>query len=104
DPENRTATAVIALAGAITGVQPGAFLEARVRPSGAVDPNRISVPQDAVQEFEGRDVVFRQVRGGFQAQPVTVGERSAGRVTIVAGLQAGTTIATTNAILLKAEL
>jgi len=104
DPENRTATAVISLSGAIPGVQPGAFLEARVRPAGAVDPDHISVPQDAVQEFEGRDVVLRQVRGGFQAQPVTVGERSAGRVTIVAGLQPGTAIATTNAILLKAEL
>lgn len=104
DPENRTATAVISVAGAIPGIQPGAFLEARVRPSGAVDPGRISVPQDAVQEFEGRDVVFEQVRGGFQARPVTVGDRSAGMVTIVAGLRPGTVIATTNAILLKAEL
>ena len=92
------------MAGAIPGVQPGAFLEARIRPSGAVDPNRISVPQEAVQVVEGRDVVFEQVRGGFQSRPVTVGERSGGRVTIVAGLRPGTVIATNNAILLKAEL
>lgn len=104
DAENRAATAVITLAGANPGVQPGAFLEARIRPSGAADPNRISVPQEAVQVVEGRDVVFEQIRGGFQARPVTVGERSGGRVTIVAGLRPGTVIATTNAILLTAEL
>lgn len=102
--ENRTATAVISLDGGISGLQPGAFLEAAVRLSGAFDPDRVSVPQDAVQTVKGRDVVFRRVRGGFQAQPVTIGERSGGSVTIVAGLQPGIVIATTNSILLKAEL
>lgn len=104
DPENRTATAVVSLRGAIPGLQPGAFLEARIRPSGEVDPNQVSVPADAVQTFEGRQVVFRRVPNGFQAQPVTVGDESAGRVTIVSGLQPGSVIASENAFLLKAEL
>ena len=104
DAENRAATAVVSLAGAVPGLQPGAFLEARIRPSGAVDPNRISVPEDAVQVVDGRDVVFRRVDGGFQVQPVSIGERSAGRVTILSGLEPGTPIATDNAFLLKAEL
>jgi len=104
DAENRAATAVVSLAGAVPGLQPGAFLEARIRPSGAVDPNRISVPEDAVQVVDGRDVVFRRIEGGFQVQPVSIGERSAGRVTILSGLEPGTPIATDNAFLLKAEL
>lgn len=104
DAENRTATAVISLAGAIPGVRPGAFLEARIRPSGEVEAELVSVPEDAIQTVEGRDVVFRRVKGGFQTQAVTVGARSAGRATITAGLQPGTVIATDNAFLLKAEL
>lgn len=104
DAENRAATAVVSLAGAVPGLQPGAFLEARIRPSGAVDPNRVSVPEDAVQVVDGRDVVFRRVEGGFQVQPVSIGERSAGRVTVLSGLEPGTPIATDNAFLLKAEL
>lgn len=104
DTENRTATAVISLAGAIPGVRPGAFLEARIRPSGEVEADLVSVPEDAIQTVEGRNVVFRQVNGGFQTQAVTVGTRSAGRATITAGLQPGAVIATDNAFLLKAEL
>jgi cobalt-zinc-cadmium efflux system membrane fusion protein len=102
--ESRSATAVVSLSGAVPGLQPGGFLEAQIRPSGEIDPIRVSVPEDAVQTVEGRDVVFRRVQGGFQAQPVSVGERSAGRVTIISGLKAGTQIATSNAFLLKAEL
>jgi cobalt-zinc-cadmium efflux system membrane fusion protein len=37
-------------------------------------------------------------------QPVTVGQRSAGRVQIVQGLRGGEVIAVKNAFLLKAEL
>jgi len=104
DIENRAATAVISLAGQVAGLQPGAFLEARIRPSGEVDSDLVSIPEDAIQTVEGRDVVFQQVPGGFQAQTVTVGTRSAGKATITAGLKPGTAIATTNAFLLKAEL
>lgn len=104
DAENRTATAIISLPGAIPGVQPGAFLEARIRPSGEVEANVVSVPEEAIQTVEGQDVVFRRVNGGFQTQAVTVGTRSAGRAIIAAGLDPGTPIATENAFLLKAEL
>ncbi|WP_235425353.1 efflux RND transporter periplasmic adaptor subunit [Croceibacterium mercuriale] len=104
DIENRAATAVISLAGQVAGLQPGAFLEARIRPSGEVDGDLVSIPEDAIQTVEGRDVVFRQVPGGFQTQAVTVGTRSAGKATIIAGLKPGTVIATANAFLLKAEL
>ena len=104
DPESRSATAVISLAGAVPGLQPGAFLQARIRPSGETDATSISVPESAVQMVEGREVVFLRTRTGFRATPVVTGSRSGGRIVIESGLQDGQRIATENAFLLKAEL
>ena len=104
DPESRSATAVLNLTRPIPGLQPGAFLQARIRPSGEVDRDRIAVPEDAVQVLEGRDVVFVRTQRGFQAREVETGSRTAGMVTILSGLQPGWRIATDNAFLLKAEL
>lgn len=104
DPESRSATAVLSLRGAVPGLQPGTFVQARIRTSGESDASAIAVPEDAVQTVGGKDVVFVRTTAGFRAQPVQTGQRSAGRVTIVAGLREGQQIATTNAFLLKAEL
>lgn len=104
DAESRSATAVLTLTRAVPGLQPGSFLQARIRPSGEVDQNRIAVPEDAVQVLEGRDVVFVRTRRGFQAREVDMGSRSAGMVTILSGLEPGQRIATANAFLLKSEL
>ena len=104
DPESRSATAVLSLARPIPGLQPGAFLQARIRPSGEVDAGRMSVPESAVQTIDGAEVVFVRTRRGFQARPVVTGARSGGRVVIESGLEAQWRIATANAFLLKAEL
>lgn len=104
DPESRSATAIISLAGAVPGLQPGAFLQARIRPSGETDATAISVPEAAVQMVEGREAVFVRTATGFQATPVVTGSRSGGRILIESGLQEGQQIATVNAFLLKAEL
>jgi membrane fusion protein, heavy metal efflux system len=104
DPESRSSTAIISLTGAVQGVQPGAFLQARIRPSGESTPDAISIPEDAVQLIEGREVVFVRIESGFQAMPVVTGTRSGGRIIIQSGLQAGQQIAVANAFLLKAEL
>ena len=104
DPESRSATAVLSISRAVPGLQPGSFLQARIRPSGEVDQTLIAVPEDAVQVLEGRDVVFVRTRRGFQAREVETGSRSAGMVTILSGLETGQRIATANAFLLKAEL
>ena len=104
DAESRSATAVLTLTRAVPGLQPGSFLQARIRPSGELDQSRIAVPEDAVQVLEGRDVVFVRTRRGFQAREVEIGSRSAGMVTILSGLEPGQRIATANAFLLKSEL
>lgn len=104
DPESRSATAVLSLSRGVPGLQPGAFLQARIRPSGEIDRDRIAVPEDAIQVVDGRDVVFVRTKTGFQAREVEVGTRSAGQVTILSGLEEGWRIAVGNAFLLKAEL
>ncbi len=104
DAESRSATAVLTLTRAIPSLQPGSFLQARIRPSGEVDQTRISVPEAAVQMHDGREVVFVRTKRGFQARPVTTGARSNGLVIIESGLAAGVQIATENAFLLKSEL
>lgn len=104
DPENRSATAIISLSEGATGLQPGAFLQTRIRPSDEVDAEAISVPEEAVQMVEGREVVFVRIESGFQAIPVVTVTRSGGRIVIITGLLEGQEIATRNAFLLKAEL
>lgn len=100
--ETRTATAVLDVPA--LGLQPGQSVRARIIPSVARTSKSIVVPEEAVQSVEGRDVVFVRTAMGFQARPVTVGQRGSGRAEIVSGLTAGQTIAARNAFLLKAEL
>lgn len=101
--ETRSATVVLALTGGAGVVQPGQLVRARIT-SRQSATSGIVVPEDAVQVVEGRDAVFVRTPKGFRVQPVTVGQRSAGRVQIVEGLKGGESIATRNAFLLKAEL
>jgi cobalt-zinc-cadmium efflux system membrane fusion protein len=101
--ETRSATVVLALTGGAGVLQPGQLVRARIT-SRQSATSGIVVPEDAVQVVEGRDAVFVRTPKGFRVQPVTVGQRSAGRVQIVEGLKGGESIATRNAFLLKAEL
>jgi len=100
--ETRTATAVLDVPP--RGLQPGQSVRARILPRVADRSTAIVVPEEAVQSIGGRDVVFVRTATGFTTVPVTVGQRSAGRAEIVAGLTAGQSIAARNAFLLKAEL
>lgn len=100
--ETRAATAVIDVASA--GLPPGLAVRVRILPSRGGGSTAIVVAEESVQSLGGRDVVFVRTPQGFRARPVTTGQRSAGRIEIVSGLQPGQVVATTNAFLLKAEL
>ena len=100
--ETRAATAVLDVSGGV--LQPGLAVRVRMMPSRGATSNAIVVPEEAVQSVNGRDVVFVRTANGFKATPITTGNRSAGRIEIASGLQAGQAIATRNAFLLKAEL
>jgi cobalt-zinc-cadmium efflux system membrane fusion protein len=100
--DTRSATALLDVPGGV--LQPGLGVRARLMPSRTAHSAGISVAEDAVQSVDGRDAVFTRTAKGFRARFVTLGQRSAGRVEIVAGLKPGEIIATRNAFLLKAEL
>ena len=100
--ETGAATAIVSVLG--EGLQPGQAVRARVVATAAAGSTAIVVPDEAVQSVGGRDVVFVRTPIGFEARPVTIGQRGAGRVEIVRGLTAGQSIAARNAFLLKAEL
>lgn len=104
DPETRAATILITPGAGASLLAPGQTAQARIFASGGATKTGVMIPQEAVQTIGDRSVVFVRTASGFRAQPVRVGDRSAGFVAILSGLRAGTSIATTNAFLLKAEI
>lgn len=103
DPESRAATVVLQMAGSPGGLTQGQAVRARITPRGGA-ATRILLPEESVQQVQGRDIVFVQVNGGFQATPVSVGGRGAGRVEILQGLRPGQTVVTRGAFVLKSQL
>ena len=103
DVESRAATVLLSIAG-VGGLRPGQAISVRIFTRDAQTVGGVSVPEEAIQTVEGREVVFIRTATGFEAVPVLVGQRSGGRAEITSGLRAGQTIATRNAFLLKAEL
>ena len=103
DPESKSATIVLQPQG-VGGLTQGQGLRVRIKPRAAPSGIAIALPEEAVQTFEGRDVVFVRTAKGFQATNVVTGKRGGGRIEIVDGLKPGVTVATRGAFLLKAEL
>ncbi|NBW75844.1 MAG: efflux RND transporter periplasmic adaptor subunit [Sphingomonadaceae bacterium] len=103
DSETKAATIVLVPDG-VAQLTPGQGLRVRITPRGAVAGTSISLPEEAVQSVEGRNVVFVRTAKGFQATNVTIGQRGGGRIEVVAGLEPGQSVATRGAFLLKAEL
>ena len=104
NPESRAATVVLSPSGSPAELTQGQGVRVRITPRGSVTGGRIVLPEGAVQSLEGRDVVFVRTNNGFQATPVTVGSRSAGRVEILSGLRPGAVVVTTGAFQLKSHL
>lgn len=106
DPEKQTVRARVEIPNAGGVLKPGMFATALIRVGGGGTPV-IAVPKEAVQEVEGRQVVFvpGDAPGEFRAQPVRVGEATDnGRVLILSGLPAGARVVTTGAFDLRSEL
>ena len=103
DPESRAATVVLRVIGPAGGLTQGQAVRVRIVPSGSV-AGGIVLPEEAIQQIEGKDSVFVAVKGGFRAVPVATGQRSGGRVEIVSGLKEGQTVVTRGAFALKSQL
>ena len=105
DIESRTVTAVLNLDARAAALQPGQVVRVRIlTQAGPAPGSAITVPEEAVQSYEGRDVVFVRTDAGFVARPVTVVARAGGNAEIRAGLAPGEQVAGRNAFLVKAEL
>jgi len=98
----RAATVVLEPLGASSRLVVGEGVQVRlhVKENGA----HMVVPEDAVQNIEGRDVLFVRTAAGFRVQPVLVGRRSGAMAQIVSGVQPGAQVATRNAFLVKADM
>ena len=72
--------------------------------AGVAGAEVVMVPEDAVQNIDGHDVLFVRVKGGFRVQAVLVGQRGLGLAQIVSGIGVGEAIATRNAFLIKADM
>ncbi len=103
DAESKTATIILTPEG-VGQLTPGQGLRVRIMPAGAAPTSMISLPEEAVQTVEGKEVVFVQTAKGFQATTVVTGQRGGGRIEVVDGLKPGTIVATKGAFLLKAEV
>ncbi len=64
----------------------------------------VSVPANAVTQMGGKDVAFVATRTGFAVRPVTIAGRSADRITLATGLNAGEKVATSGLAELKVLL
>ena len=103
DPQSRSATVVLELSGAPGGLTQGQAVRARISPRQG-QRDGIVLPEEAVQRIGGRDMVFVAVKGGFRGVPVSVGERSGGRIAILEGLRVGQQAVTRGAFVLKSQL
>jgi len=64
----------------------------------------VAVKPTALQELQGKTMVFVQNGQGFAPRPVQLGKRSREAVEIAQGLNAGERYASTNSYLIKADL
>ncbi len=103
DPESKVATVVLSPDG-FGSLTPGQGLRVRITPAGGAATTTISLPEEAVQTVEGKEVVFVQTAKGFLATTVVIGQRGGGRIEIIDGLKPGAVVATKGAFLLKAEI
>ena len=101
--ESHTATAVIDPLPGQTPLVPGDTVTVVIMPA-RTGVSGVVLPAEAIQELDGRDVVFVRTGNLFKARPVIVGARSGGRAAVISGLRSGEVVATANAFLIKAEM
>jgi RND family efflux transporter MFP subunit len=102
DPDTRTVEGRVEIANPGRRLKAGMYVEGA---AAAGERRALVVPETAVQDDEGRAIVF--VRTGertFARRAVKVGERFGGLVEVVEGLAAGEEVVTSGAFLLKSEL
>jgi len=68
-------------------------------------PPVLAVPEEAVQELDGKKLIFvAEEDNKFKPRPVELGRASGGMVEVVSGLKEGERYASKGAFILKSEL
>lgn len=107
DTASRTFKVRVEVANSARRLRPGMFAQVRIQTAPVAAGGGITLPEEAVQELNGRQVVFVAVGapGRFVARPVSVASRSGnGNLVIGTGLSEGDRVVTKGAFQLKAEL
>ncbi len=103
DPQTRKIKARALLANPQGMLKDGLF--GRVTLSGAIASAGVSVPEAAIQDVDGRPVVFRKLEEDlYETLPVELGAASDGQVIVLAGLAAEDRIVTQGSYVVKSEL
>jgi len=102
DRKTRTALARVVLPNPDRRWRPGLFVKARISVGELRLP--LVVPKDALQRLENENVVFVEVKGGFEPRHVTVGRSDESNIEILSGLFAGEQYAARGGFELKAVM
>jgi cobalt-zinc-cadmium efflux system membrane fusion protein len=103
DAATRTVRVRVDVPNPDSALKAGLFLRASIQVSD--EKEALLIPRDAVQEAQGRRLVFvRTGEGVYQPVPVEVGAERGGEVPILRGLSPGLEVVTTGAFLLKTEI
>ncbi|MGB8931836.1 MAG: efflux RND transporter periplasmic adaptor subunit, partial [Anaeromyxobacteraceae bacterium] len=103
DPASRTVRVRVELPNRDRALKAGAFLRARIHVT--AEQEAMLVPSEAVQQAEGRTLVFVK-RGASAFEPIAVrtGAHAGDLVAVTGGLEHGAEVVTTGAFLLKTEI
>ena len=103
DSATRTIPVRIAVANPGTRLRPGMFASAHI--SGPKTRTALFIPEDALQDVNGNQVVFTTQDGStFKAQVVRLGTRTGGRAEVIEGLKPGDHLVIHGAFMVKGEL
>jgi Cu(I)/Ag(I) efflux system membrane fusion protein len=103
DAQTRTVIGRVEVPNPSSRLKAGMYIEAIL--AGAKSRTALVVPESALQDDNGRPVVFVQTRSGvFVRREVVIGERFQGGLEILAGLAEGEQVVTSGGFLLKSDL
>jgi multidrug efflux pump subunit AcrA (membrane-fusion protein) len=103
DPATRTIPVRISVRNPETQLRPGMFASAHI--DGPRTRTALFVPEDALQDVNGNQVVFTTADGEtFKAQIVKLGTRTKGKAEVIEGLKPGDHLVVNGAFMVKGEL
>ncbi len=102
DPQSRTVSVRVTIANSRGTLKPGMLVLAQAV-SGNTRQVVLSIPNAAIQQVDGKDVVFVKKAGVYRMRPVQLGERNGQYTEVTAGLTDDETVVTEGSFILKAE-